>query len=273
MKKLNKIILFLSIFIIVLLSSFSTVFAAEASKVEFLTGCDLSPGESKVISFFIKNTDIATHSYNLIAVKGINNYDMYFSMNGVPVKKLSVSAGTTSQVELNLKINGNTLVNEDNLIIKANRDDGKENIINFPILINKDYVLSVNSMLSKLDILSGKSAEFNFSVVNNGTKALNNIKIKPDLPYKWFVSQGNMDVLNLKPGETGTLMIKVDIPSSQVAGNYTTKFNAISNEINSSSISIPVTVKTNSNIGFWVIAILVLITGFTIFQFKKHGRR
>ncbi|MEN3003983.1 NEW3 domain-containing protein [Dehalobacterium formicoaceticum] len=273
MKSLKKTILFLSMLIIVLAFSISAAFAADVSGTEFLTGCNLSPGASKAIALFIGNADAASHSYTLTAGDSANSYELYFSTDGAAVKSLTVPAGTSGQVDLNINLKGEASVNEDKLSVKAVRDDGKENVINLSIIINKDHMFTVKSMLDKIDVFSGKSAEITLSVTNNGSKDLNNIKIKPELPYKWFVSQGTGTVMNLKPGETGTLTIKVDVPSSQVAGNFAAKFTAMSDEMNSGQISIPVTVKTSFNIGLWMLGILILIAGFTLLQFKRHGRR
>jgi len=273
MKSLKIIILLLSMLTIMIVSSVSTVFAAEMSGTEFLTGCNLSPGESKVISMFIRNADVVSHSYTLTAGDSANSYELYFSKDGAAIKNMTLPAGTNDQVDLNINLSGNASANDDKLTVKAVRDDGKENIVNLSIIINKDYALSVKSMLDKIDVLSGKSVEFTFSVTNNGSNDLNNIKIKPELPYKWFASQATEAVMNLKPGETGTSTIKIDVPSSQVAGNFTGKFTAVSDEKSSSQISVPVTVKTSSNIGYWMIGVLIVIAGFTLLQFKKHGRR
>lgn len=272
MRGLRKTLLFISILAIMLVSSQSTVFAAEINSTELSTGCNLSPGESKVLTFFIRNDDTVLHSYSLTSEGSANNYELYFSSNEVATKKVDIPSGSIVQVNLNIKLRSAS-VNADKLIVKAVRDDGKENIINLSLIINKDYALSVRSMLDKIDVLSGKSAEFTFSVTNNGSKDLNNIKVKPELPYKWFTSKNAETVMNLKSGETGTITTTVDIPNSQASGNFIAKFTAVSDEISSSQISVPVTVKTSSAIGYWMIGILVLIAVFTLIQFKRHGRR
>ncbi|SHI67117.1 COG1470 family protein [Parasporobacterium paucivorans] len=273
MNRIRNAMLVLSVLALMLVSSVSTVFAADASGTEFLTGCNLTLGESKAVALFIRNDDAAPHVYKLTTEGSANSYELYFSSNGAAIKNVTVPAGTSSQVDVNITLNGNVSVIEDKLSVKAVRDDGKENVINLSIMINKDYALSVKSMLDKIDILSGKSGEFTFSVTNNGSKDLNNIKIKPELPYKWVVSQGAETTMNLKPGETGTATMKIDVPSSQAAGNFTASFTAASDETSSIQVSIPATVKTSSNIAYWAIGILVLIAAFTVFQFKRHGRR
>lgn len=119
----------------------------------------------------------------------------------------------------------------------------------------------------------GKAAQLSFSLKNDGSKELKSIKLESELPYKWIASQSSDTSINLKPGEKGTLKMTIEVPSSQVAGNFSAKFTALSDEIRSEQVSIPVTVRTSSNIAYWMVGALILIAAFTLVQFRKHGRR
>ncbi|MGE5631296.1 MAG: NEW3 domain-containing protein [Caulobacteraceae bacterium] len=273
MKIIKKILLLFIMLAILMVSSISAAFAAETGNAEFTTGCSLSSGESKTIALYILNEDTKDHTYKLTAEGATNNYEIYFASGGASAGDVKVPPGANAQIDLNIRLKDSASVNKDKLFVKAVRDDGKVNTIDFSILINKDYVLSVSSMLNKIDILNGKSAEFTFSITNNGSKNLKSVKMVPELPYKWIAIQGDGAVINLKPGETGTLKMTVEVPSSQAAGNFTAKFIAVSDETKSEQISIPVTVRTSSNIAYWMIGFLILIAGFTLIQFKRYGRR
>ncbi len=273
MRSLKKTLLLFCMLAILLLFSISNVLAADTNGTEFSAGCNLSPGESKTVPLFIRNDDTAEHNYELTAGGAANSYEIYFASGGASTKNVMVPSGANAQIDLNISLKGNASINEDKLIVKAIRDDGKENIINLSVLLNKDYVLSASSMLDKIDVLNGKSAEFTFSITNKGAKELKSVKLEPELPYKWIVSQGANAITSLKPGETGTLKMTVEVPSSQAAGNFTAKFTAVSDETKSGQISIPVTVRASSNIAYWMIGALILIAGFTLVQFKRHGRR
>jgi uncharacterized membrane protein len=273
MKNFNKTLMLFSIMILLLFASVSAVFAADTGSANLSAGCILSPGEKKAVPLFIQNNDPGAHQYKLAAEGNTQNYELYFASGGAPVDSIAVQPGASAEIDLNIKMKGNTSAGTDNLLIKATRDDGKEDNIKLSVMINKDYVLSVSSMLNKIDTLSGKAAEVTLSVTNNGVKELSSVKIEPELPYKWIAGQNSDTGINLKPGETGTLKMSIEIPSSQTAGNFTAKFSAASNETKSDQISIPVTVKTSSNMAWWMIGALLLIAGLTIVQFKRHGRR
>ena len=273
MKNVARLLLLLCITTILLAASISTAFAANTGSTSLSAGCMLSPKENKVVPIFIQNDDLGVHSYQMSAGGITNNYELYFSSGSTPIDSIIVQPGASAEIDLNISTKGNLKANDDNLTVKATRDDGKEDSMNLSVSINKDYALSVSSMLNKIDTLNGKAAEVTFSITNNGTKELNAVKIEPELPYKWITGQDSDTGISLKPGETGTLKLTVEVPSSQAAGNFTAKFLAVSNETKSDQISIPVTVKTSSNIAYWMIGTLLIIAGFTIIQFKKHGRR
>jgi len=78
MKYLNKAILLFSMLIVMLVSSVSIVSATEVNSTEFLSGCKLSPGENKTVTFFINNNDTVEHRYKLATDGFTNGYEIYF---------------------------------------------------------------------------------------------------------------------------------------------------------------------------------------------------
>lgn len=273
MNGLKKILLLLSMAVMLILSSLSPVFAASSNSTEITSGCILAPGKGAIVSLFIQNSDTAEHSYVLNLEGMANQYEWYFASGGASVKSVNIPPKGISPIDLNISLKGNPSVNADTLMIKASREDGNVNTFPIAVMINKDYVLTMNSMLGKIDIVNGKAMTLSFSIKNNGSKELTSIKMEPELPNKWIASPGSGKGINLKPGQTGTLQMTIEVPASQAAGNYTAKFTAASNEIRSEQISIPATVSSSSNMAYWMAGALLLIIAFTLVQFKKHGRR
>ena len=273
MKNLSKTILLLGVMTILLISSISTAFATDKTANEISAGCIVSLGEKTVMPIVIQNNDSIAHNYHLNVGVSVNSYESFFASNGAPIKDINVPATTSIPIDFNITLNKTASVMADKVVLKIVRDDGKENLLSIPILINKDFTMSINSMLDKATVLSGKSAEITFVVKNTGSKNLTSVQILSTLPYKWMVSKGSDFKINLKPGESGTIKLTIDVPSSQVSGNFVAKFTASSDETKSIQIAVPVTVKTAINIGFWAFGILIVIAGFTFVQFRRHGRR
>lgn len=273
MKRLKKTVVLLLILTVMTVTASISAFAADVVNPNITAGCVISPGETKKAVLFLQNQDQTNHSYKLSAAGLANNYEMYFSVAGSPVDSVMLQPGSKTEFDLNISVKGTPVQNEDGITVKAVREDGMEETMNLSIQISKEYAVSMNSMLNQIDILSGKSGEMTFSITNTGVRDLTAVKIEPELPYKWFATQESNTGIQLKPGETGTVKLKLDVPASQAAGNFTAKFSAVSNETKSEQISVPVIVKTSSGIAYWMAGILLLIVGFTLFQFKRHGRR
>jgi len=273
MKRLKKIAVPLFILTALTAAACSSVFAADIVNSNLTAGCVLAPGETKTVSIFLQNQDQANHSYKLSAKGSANNYELYFSIGGSPADTVMLQPGAKTEVDLNLGLKDAPVQNDDLITVKAARDDGTEENMNLSVQVSKDYAISISSMLNQIDILNGKSAEMTFSVKNTGAKELTAVKIEPELPYKWIATQDSNAGIQLKPGETETVKLTINVPASQAAGNFTAKFSAVSNETKSEQISVPVTVKTSSGIAYWMAGVLLLIVAFTLFQFKKHGRR
>lgn len=273
MQKFKKSLALISMTMLILVGLLSPVLAVEPNTTEFLPSCTIAPGESKTVSLDIRNNDAAEHDYTLSTDGMINNDELYFSSGGTPVTTLTIPAGGSKQFDLTIGMKADSTAKADSTTIKAIRDDGQETTMKLTVYINQAYQLNITSLLDHIEILNGKSTEFTFSVKNSGANDLTAIKLKTELPSKWLVSQGADTSIDLKPGETGTIKITIDVPSSQIAGNTDIKVIAASNETQSNSVSIPATIKTSVNIAYWMIGLLLVIVVFTVIQFRKHGRR
>lgn len=273
MKKLGKSLVALSIFFLMLVPLLSSVRAAEINTTEFLPSYSLAQGESKMVSFEVRNNDAVEHDFTLTTAGMSNHYELYFAAAEMPTTTVTIPAGGNVPINLNMTLIGDPTVNNDTILIKALRDDGQEIMMKMNVRISKDYQLNVTSLSDKAEVLNGKAVELTFSIKNNGAKEIKAIKLGTELPAKWFISQGGETSIDLKPGETGTIKITIEVPSSQIAGTSAVKVAAVSSEIQSNQVSIPVTVKTSANIAYWMVGLLLIITVITAIQFRKHGRR
>lgn len=273
MRQAKRIVLIICMIAVMAVTASSSAFAAGTARSSLTAGCDLTPGEAETVSLFLENSDQIIHSWRLSATGLANSYELYFSVGGAPADAVTVQPGAKTQADLMISMKGAPVQNEDIIAVKSVRDDGVEETMSLSVTVSKDYAVSISSMQNQIDTLNGKSVEMTFSVKNTGAKELTAVNIDSELPYKWIAVRGSNEGVRLKPGETETVKLTIDVPASQASGNFTAKFSAVSNETKSRQISVPVTVKTGTGIGYWMAAILLLIAGFTLFQFKKHGRR
>lgn len=105
--------------------------------------------------------------------------------------------------------------------VEVKRDDGQVDALPVSVTVNRDYSLLITNRINSLSVITGQDLSFDVSVLNSGSKNMDNVKLSLDLPYKWILQGTNPEKRSLKPGENGLYKVKVSIPPSQVSGNNT----------------------------------------------------
>lgn len=272
MKHLKRVVLLF--IILALLSAMAvSVSAQSVSSSELTANTMVSSTNEAFFKLLIKNDDSKPHSYVLSYGPVPDGLQAYFALDGKIATKIEVKAQESAIVSFMVKMPDKTPAGTTAIDTQAIRDDGQVFMLPVSVTVNHDYSLIITNRLNGLSAITGQDLSFDVSVINNGRKNLDNIKLSVDLPYKWMLQGTNPEKLSLKPGESGTYKVKVSIPPSQVSGNNTLKVSAASDSTASPKVDIPVAVQNNPNYLFWVIGILVLAGAGTLLYFRKHGRR
>lgn len=272
MKCLKKVTL-LFILLAVLSSLSISVSAQPVDSRAFTINAMASATNEASFRLLIRNDDSSPHKYLLKygLVTGVQQ--AYFTLDGKTVTQVEVNAKDSVEVIFSVKMPDNSPAGTTIIDTQAARDDGQVLTLSVSVTVNHDYSLAITNRLDNLSVITGQELSFDISVSNNGNKSLDNIKLSFDLPYKWVLQGTNPEKLSLKPGEIGTCKVRVSISPSQVSGNSTIKVSAVSDNVASPKVEIPVSVHNNPNYLFWVIGIIVLVGAATLFYFRKHGRR
>ena len=196
-----------------------------------------------------------------------------FTLDGKIINEVEVKAQDSVIAVLKVNVPARASAGTTVIDAQAKRDDGQIYELPVSVTVNNDYSLLITNRIDGLSVITGQDLSFDVSVLNNGSKNLDNVKLSLDLPYKWILQNTNPEKLSLKPGEDGLFKVKISIPPSQVSGNYKIKAAAISDSTTSPKIEIPVSVQNNPNYLFWVIGFIAAAGFGTLLYFRKHGRR
>jgi uncharacterized membrane protein len=221
----------------------------------------------------IRNEDTQLHNYKLAYDLMPQGMQGKFVQQPKDAAKVAIEPLTSLLVEARISVPESTTAGNHQIIVKVDRDDGQVSFTPLSLTINRDYALSISNEIQNLSGINGQNLSFQIAVANTGKLPLNQVGIKLDLPYKWMVQRVSPEKMNLKPGENGLFNIQLAIPASQAAGNFQLKATAVTGNISSPVKVIPVTIQSNHNYLFWVIALLVLAAISTLLYFRKHGRR
>ena len=231
------------------------------------------PGATTSSRISIENKDSMDHSYSLAFEQIPNDFNGYFTTDGKLIQTIDIAAGHKSIVYFSIDVPVTTTTSCLSIPANITREDGIKETLTMSYTLNQDYALSITSNVSLMKAINGDSIMLEIGVTNTGNKDLTNLTLATNPPYKWVMDSIKPASLNIKTGETGLYEVKVTVPSSQQAGEYPIKISCANSQVTSNEITIPVAVSTNINYFWWVASLVVILAVFTIFYFRKHGRR
>lgn len=265
-----KLLVLLTLIILFIIPG-RNVFASEVPSIT--NDYQMLPGETTSARLSIENYDSISHSYSLAFEQMPTDFHGYFMLDGKVTQKIDLMPSHKSILTFSIDVPSN--VSLDNLLIPLliTRDDGVKETLAMSYTLNQDYHLSISSNVSLMKAINGDSINLELGVTNTGNKDLADLTPQIELPYKWILTSISPATLNIKSGDTGLYEVKITVPASQQAGEYPVKISCSNSVVTSNELSVPVAVSTSINYFWWVAGLVVLLTVFTIFYFKKHGRR
>lgn len=243
------------------------------------TAIDIMASKGDVVSsrVLIKNDDVKAHKYILNFVSIPKGFQGNLTLNNKIIDKLLLKSGENEVINLNIKVSQTAKAGSNIFNVEVKRDDGKISTLPLSITINNEYSLSIANSVKGLSVINGQNLNFDVTVLNTGSKSLDNIGLKLDIPNKWIVQDTTPQNLALKPRESGVFKVQIMVPVTQVTGNF--KINAVActsadtGKITSSDVAIPVIVQSNPNFIYWVVGLIIISCIGTVIYFRRHGRR
>lgn len=269
-KAITMLILVSAIILLTLLSPFASLAQAEQSiSADTLV---LAGGEAS-FRMLVKNDDNKPHKFLLSCINLQNDFSPIFLQDNKAVASIEIKAMVSSIILLKISIPQSAKAGSDAFAVIIKRDDGKTYTLPLSYTVNRDYSLEITNRIDGLNVINGQSLSFDVAVSNTGSRQLDNVGLKLDLPYKWLVQSITPEKAALKANENRVFKVRISVPSSQVSGNSNVKASAIAGEVSSPQVSIPVTVQSNPVMIYWAVGLLIIVSTATILFFRKHGRR
>lgn len=266
---MKKVIINLCLIIILAVCFSSAIFASPSDNS--LAVDSLISSDTASYRIMIKNDDIVSHKYILPSKKLSEEFKATFFLNNKVINEVAINAGDTVITNLQAssvkKTTGTKVLN-----VEVKRDDGKIYTLPLSITANSEYSLTITNQINGLNVINGQNLDFDIAVSNTGSKDINNVGLKFELPYKWLQSI-NPEKASLKSGEQALFKVKVAVPPTQTSGNNKIKIMAVSDNTSSRENEISVTVQNNPRFIYWAIGLIIIIGLSTLAYFKKHGRR
>jgi uncharacterized membrane protein len=272
-KKLKFVLFSVIIIGSILLNSFSAIAKThDITLNDIAVDSAVSSGEA-IYSIKIKNNDSILHKYTFFLNNLKSGLKGEFIVDNVVKNSIDLKSGESKLIQIKLALQPDIKNLGEIIDINVKRDDGKEADLPISYTIDNAYSLSITNSINNLKVISGGNLNFDIVVKNSGTKGLNNVNLKFDLPNKWIIQNINPEKLGLKAGESSIFKVQIAVPPSEIAGNNKIKVTANSERINSKQIEIPVNIQNNPNLIYIIIGLLVIVATVTLLYFRKNVRR
>lgn len=269
-KTITMLLLISAIVILTFLSPFGSL--AQGEQNISADALVLAGGEA-TFRILVKNDDNKPHKFLLSCANLQNDFSPIFLQDNKAATSIEIKAMDSSIIILKISIPQSTKAGSGSFAVVIKRDDGKSSTLPLSYTVNREYSLEITNRIDGLNVINGQSLSFDVAVSNTGSRQMDNVGLKLDLPYKWLVLSITPEKTTLKVNENRVFKVRISIPSSQVSGNSNVKASAIAGEVSSPQVSIPVTVQSNPVMIYWVVGLLIIVSTATILFFRKHGRR
>jgi uncharacterized repeat protein (TIGR01451 family) len=185
----------------------------------------------------------------------------------------TVKAGGTSNVAVKVSAADNADAGSYKIAVVATVG-GKQYPIELGVEITGSYALTLSTPTQVLSASgpAGSVTEQVFTITNNGTAPVTNVKTTGSLPSGWKAEFEPATIESIEPGSPVTVTAKITPASDAISGDYSLNFTATGEEANDTA-EIRFTVEASLVGALIGIVLIVLIIGGLLWVFRRYGRR
>jgi len=252
-----------------------TVSSQGTFKTELTTDQPNMEGNSK--STFTFNAKLANQTseqqlYALTA-NAPRGWNVIFRAAGKQATSAQVEANKTENITIEMTTPANVEAGSYKIPVRATTGSTSADL-ELEVVVTGSYQMEFTTPRGLLSssITAGETKRFDLVVRNTGSAELKDIKLTSSKPSDWEVSFEPAEINALKAGETTTLQAIVKASKKALPGDYVTKWDAKTPEVNA-NIDFRVTVKTPMLWGWLGVLIIAGVLVVVFFLFRKYGRR
>ena len=222
----------------------------------------------RYLSLTTEAGDAATYDI-IVTNKGDRDEHIYFSTNVTSpdlditfsAKEVEVAAGESLSLSVTVATRRGITPGEYTIPIVAETDDKQlSDSITLKLQVKGAYRLTLRLTPLNIRVTAGGESDVIASVHNEGQSTITNVKLEFDAPSGWTVISKPENILRLEPGRSADFTVTVKPPPDALAADYYVTVTAISDQAESTSRDLRVTVEVPTGWGYFgVIAIAIII--------------
>ncbi|MDD4898557.1 MAG: NEW3 domain-containing protein [Methanocellales archaeon] len=210
----------------------------------------------------------------LSVVEPPTDWEVAFKSGAVEVSSLYLKAGESENLIVEVTPPSTVSIGSYLVPVQVESADGISSIrldLKANIIGSYDLSLAPSTLLTSATV--GDTTTFTAKITNMGETPMTSLKLNVDAPEGWDVSTTPAQIGSLKPRESFTFTIVVEVPDDTVAGDYLLTLTGLSDQVESDEVQIRVTATASTSWGLAGIGIIAVILGGLIVVFKKFSRR
>ncbi len=202
------------------------------------------------------------------------DWKVAFKSDTVEVSSLYLKAGGSENLIVEVTPPSSVNISSYLVQVQVESADGTSSIrldLKANIIGSYDLSLAPSTLLTSATV--GGATTLTAKLTNMGQTPMTSLKLNVDAPQGWDVFITPAQIESLKPRESYTFTIVVEIPDDTVAGDYLLTLTGLSDQAESDKVQIRVTASASTSWGMAGIGIIAVILGGLIVVFKKFSRR
>jgi uncharacterized repeat protein (TIGR01451 family) len=200
------------------------------------------------------------------------NWKVAFKSEDIEVSGIYLPAGKSANLVVEVTPPSTVSLGSYAIPVHVKSGDGAINIqLELKANIIGSYQLSLEASTLLTSVTVGGQTTFTAKIKNVGQTPVTSVRVNAIAPEGWEASVTPVQVESLKPLESYTFTITVETPEDSVAGDYLLTLKGLSDQVESDSVSVRITVTTPTSwgvigIGIAIVAIVALILAFVKFK-------
>jgi uncharacterized membrane protein len=160
-----------------------------------------------------------------------------------------------------------------NISIQVVSDSGAAYLMNLKATIVGSYGLALEPSTLLTSVTSGEATTLTAKVTNTGHTPVTSVSLNIEAPDGWDSSISPVRKELLEASESTTFTIVIKTPEDAVAGDYMVTLTGLSDQIESDSVQLRVTVTAPTSWGLLGIGVAVIMVIALLLVFMKFRRR
>ncbi|MDD2666819.1 MAG: NEW3 domain-containing protein [Methanocellales archaeon] len=210
----------------------------------------------------------------LSVVEPPTDWEVAFKSDTVEVSSLYLKAGESENLVVEVTPPSTVNISSYLVPVQVESADGTSSIrldLKANIIGSYDLSLAPSTLLTSATV--GDTTTFTAKITNTGETPMTTLKLDIEVPEGWDASVTPAQIESLKPRESFTFTIVVEVPDDTVAGDYLLTLKGLSDQVESDEVQIRATASASTSWGLAGIGIIAVILGGLIVVFKKFSRR